>query len=232
MNIYIGYDPRESDAYRACIASIVAHNRGNQPLNIQGINSRLLGNLYTRPTERRNGVMYDTISCAPMATEFSLARFWAPYLNGSHQWALFMDCDFMFRADVAELMALADPQYAVQVVKHQQACEAGAMKMDGQPQVAYRRKNWSSLMLFNCHHENVRALHPDVLNAVSGLTLHQFLWCRDEEIGALPEAWNWLEGISSPSVEPKAVHYTRGVPSMPGYEGSAYAAEWGRYAGR
>ena len=47
-------------------------------------------------------------------------------------------------------------------------------------------------------------------------------WLPDELIGALPADWNWLER------EPKAVHYTRGTPNMPGYEESAFAPRWWR----
>jgi hypothetical protein len=50
---------------------------------------------------------------------------------------------------------------------------------------------------------------------------------RGAEIGALPECWNWLEGISSrQEISPSAVHFTRGIPSMPGYERVAFADEW------
>jgi hypothetical protein len=232
MKIYIGYDPREAEAYHVCVASLIRHNLSGRALDVTPINYRLLGkNLYTRPTERRNGVLWDVLSGAPMATEFSLARFWVPHLNHRHQWALFMDCDFMFRADVSELMGLVDSRYAVQVVQHAPYTDADT-KMDNQPQTRYARKNWSSLMLFNCFHENTQALHPENLNLIRGIDLHQFGWCRDEEIGALHPEWNWLEGISDPAINPKAVHFTRGIPSMPGYENSAYAEEWREYAGR
>jgi hypothetical protein len=107
----------------------------------------------------------------------------------------------------------------------QKPAEAGT-KMDGQAQTAYPRKNWSSLMLFNCGH----LLHAGQLERVNrwpGLWLHQFRWCHDyPDLGFLPKPWNWLEGIDDPAIVPAAVHFTRGIPSMPGYENSAYADEW------
>ena len=56
--------------------------------------------------------------------------------------------------------------------------------------------------------------------------LRSFCWLLPEEIGSLPERWNWLEGYSPADLEPAAVHFTRGIPSMPGYENVPYADEW------
>lgn len=227
MNVvYVGYDAREADAYRVCCASLRAHAR--ERMAIQPINSRFLGSSYYRPEVRKNGVRWDVISNAPMATEFALARFFVPMVERSG-WALFCDGDFMFRAPVEELFALADPKYAVMVVKHKQG-DTGTAKMDGQVQTSYDRKNWSSLMLWNCAHPASQNLDVGLLNSVPGLYLHQFTWMHSDQIGELPLRWNWLEGISDPSVEPAAVHFTRGVPSMKGYENSAYADEWRQYA--
>jgi hypothetical protein len=98
--------------------------------------------------------------------------------------------------------------------------------MDGQIQQGYARKNWSSLMLFNCGHEKNKRLTPRMVNYFTGSQLHGMTWLADNDIGGLPETWNWLEGHSSEAWEPKAVHYTRGCPSMPGYENTPYADEW------
>ena len=66
--------------------------------------------------------------------------------------------------------------------------------MDGAVQTAYPRKNWSSLMLFNCDHPSVKALTPEVVNRENGAYLHRLQWAEDSDIGALPVEWNWLEG--------------------------------------
>jgi hypothetical protein len=99
--------------------------------------------------------------------------------------------------------------------------------MDGQIQLAYPRKNWSSLVLWNCLHP-AHSVLPELVNTWTGRRLHGFEWLDDKLIGALPEAWNWLEGHSSPALDPKAVHFTRGTPDLPGYGEVAYAGEWHR----
>ena len=99
--------------------------------------------------------------------------------------------------------------------------------MDGQLQLQYPRKNWSSLMLWNCRHR-AHAPVADIVNTWTGRRLHGFEWLDDTLIGALPAAWNWLEGHSAPQVDPKAVHFTRGTPDLPGYENVPHADEWRR----
>jgi hypothetical protein len=107
------------------------------------------------------------------------------------------------------------------VVKHNYIPHA--TKMDAQRNVIYARKNWSSLMLFNCAHPAIKALTPAVINNVHRDSLHGFMWLKDEHIGALPFEWNWLE------LQPKAVHFTDGTPDLPGYEAASYAPEWWSY---
>jgi hypothetical protein len=228
--VFIGHDSRELDAYQVCVDSM--RKRSKVDPIITPISSKTLGNIYTRPETTRDGVRYDVISGAPMATEFSLARFFVPYL-ARKGWAIFCDCDFLWRADVNELFALADPRYAIQVVAHP-SLPSGPSKMDGQPQLGYARKNWSSLILFNCEHPSVH-LPLAYLNSARGLELHQFDWVSNELIGKLPWTWNWLCGVEPLPVlreqeDPKAVHFTLGVPSMPGYEKQPYADEWSAYA--
>ena len=98
-------------------------------------------------------------------------------------------------------------------------------KMAGLLQTVYWRKNWSSLMLLKPSRS--AGLTRYRVNSQPGAWLHQLGWLSDEEIGALPEEWNWLEGWSDPSVEPKVVHFTRGTPDLgPELETIAYAEEW------
>ena len=221
VEIFIGYDSRERTAWEVCARSIIRH--AALPPTISPIGMGTLNGHYRRPTERRDGILFDTVSKAPMSTEFALARFFVPCVAKA-SWALFCDADFMFRADVAELFALADMRFAVQVVKHEHH-PIDKVKMDGQPQTDYPRKNWSSLMLWNMQHAGVRRLKLGDANTMPGLWLHQFAWLDAHEIGALPLEWNWLESVSSPAIEPKAVHFTRGVPGMI-KPPVAYAEEW------
>lgn len=231
--VFVGYDSREHAAYRVCVNSMREH-ASVQPL-IRPISAPLLGAGYRRPTARRERVLWDTISDQPMSTEFSIARFFVPAMATAGGWVLFCDCDFLWRADVNELFALADPKYAVMVVKH--AHDSGvASKMDAQPQTYYWRKNWSSLVLLNCDAPECRELTQGVCNAATKHWLHGFFWVKDDaRIGEIPVAWNWLAEVSPPVTEaggPRAVHYTLGTPDMAGREHAPYANEWRRYAGR
>jgi lipopolysaccharide biosynthesis glycosyltransferase len=159
-----------------------------------------------------------------MSTEFACSRFLTPLLARTG-WALFMDCDMLCRAPLRELFAMADDRYAVMCVQHVHV-PTEAVKMDGQEQTLYARKNWSSLVLYNCDHPANERLTLDAVNTLPGRDLHRFCWLRDEEIGALPVEWNWLASVSDAAVEPKMVHYTLGAPNLPGYEHSPYADEW------
>lgn len=230
MKIFIGTDDRFSTGYQVCVRSLVDHDTGDEapiePLMLEHL--RGLG-VYRRPTVRVNGQLWDAVSGAPMSTKFACSRFFVPQLMQiEHRpgWAMFCDGDFFFRADVAELEALADPRFAVMVVKHDHVPSA-AFKMTGQPQTAYARKNWSSLILWNCDHAANRQLTPRYLNETPGRDLHAFAWLPDALIGDLPLAWNWLEGISAdPGDEIRAVHYTEGTPDLAGHVNAAFAGEW------
>lgn len=219
--VFVGYDPREQNAYDVCFTSLQTHAHGAAavfPLVLRDLRAR---GLYTRKHEIRDGQLWDVISDAPMSTEFAISRFLVPHLCEYQGWAVYCDCDFLWRADVAELFELADPAYAVMVVKHKYITPQGP-KMDGQINTSYPMKNWSSLMLFNCGHP-ANKLNLDYVNSARGISLHSFVWLDDHLIGSLPFEWNWLD------LKPKAVHMTHGTPDMPGHENTAYADEWRRY---
>lgn len=222
MRVFVGYDPREAAALGVCVKSMRKH--ASVPLDITSLDLEWLrqGGLYTRPHEMRAGRLWDVLSNEPMSTEFSLSRFLVPYLCEFQGWALYVDCDFVFRADVAELFALAEEQYAAMVVRHHYIVRSED-KMEGQLNIAYPRKNWSSLVLFNCAHPCNRALNLHNVNNWQRRQLHAFAWLFDHEIGTLPFEWNWIE------LEPKAVHFTHGTPDMYGYENAAYADEYRKY---
>jgi hypothetical protein len=229
--VFIGFDPRESDAFAVAAASLRA--RASEPVDIMAVDLAVLQRrgLYQRPIEKREGGrLYDPISQAPMSTEFAITRFFVPliatqFCDEPWDWAVFMDCDVLLRADIGELFALADPHKAVQCVQHRQ--EAGAaVKMDGQEQTFYARKNWSSVMLLNLRHPAMRTLTLQKLNTWTGRALHGFNWLADSFIGALPAEWNHLVGVDAPDPEAKLVHFTLGIPSMPGYQNCEFADEW------
>ena len=226
LRIYIGWDQREDEAYRICLGSLV--RRTSTALHITPLKQNWLREMgyYTRSWRLdEHGNRVDWVDGRPFSTDFAFTRFLVPHLQHYMGWALFCDCDFLFREDVANLFALADNSCAVLVVKHDHR-PTESVKMDGQPQQHYRRKNWSSLILWNCAHPSHRALSLGAVNNKPGSWLHGFEWLRDEEIGALPIEWNWLEGWSPDNIKPKAVHLTRGGPWLPTWQDVAYANEW------
>lgn len=224
--IFIGYDAREIEAYLVTRASAVAHcssGIGIQPLLLERL--RAMG-LYNRPTSLNDGRLWDDISEAPMATEFAISRFLCPVLSEHEGWSLFMDGDFLIRDSLDDLFdQYCDPSVAVYCVKHTHQ-PGSTVKMDGQAQLLYSRKNWSSFMLFNNEHPSNKKLTPELVNSLPGRDLHAFCWLDDSEIGALPQEWNFLVGYTKLDGEPKAVHFTEGAPCFPGYESQPYADEF------
>lgn len=234
--IYIGFDPREVDAF--CVARHSIQRRLNAPIPIRGL---LLGDLqdagvYRRPTGHKvNGEgrhdLVDELSIRDdfdgrISTQHANARFWVPHIHGDGL-ALFVDGDILVRGDLSDLFwqASREKDKAVWCVKHDYQ-PSEAMKMDGQLQTRYARKNWSSVVMFNCDHPSNKALTLDLLNGAPGRDLHAFCWLKDEEIGEFDVSWNWLVGHSPDTVTPQLVHFTSGTPSMPGYERVAYSDEW------
>jgi lipopolysaccharide biosynthesis glycosyltransferase len=215
LEVFVGWDSREDIAFRVCRHSM--QRRASKPVTvtpIMQIELRERG-LYRRPID-------------PLAsTEFTYTRFFVPLLMDYSGWALFCDCDFLWLADVAELFALTDDRYAAMCVHHDHRPRE-LWKMDDRQQTLYPRKNWSSMVLYNCGHPRNRALTAATINQASGSYLHRFQWLDDADIGAVPETWNWLEGwCERPATgHPKTVHYTRGGPWFDKWQDVDYAALW------
>jgi hypothetical protein len=209
LNIFIGFDPREAVAFYTLAHSIL--QRSSIPVSIAPLMRSQLKGLYRRgrgPTE---------------STEFSLTRFLVPALSEYRGWSLYMDCDMLCRADIAELSKMIEGEKAVLVCKHEYVPKT-ERKFLGQVQTKYARKNWSSLMLFN--NARCRALNPDYVNTASGLDLHRFAWLDDRAIGELPLEWNWLVGEYAHNAKAKIVHFTLGGPYFDEYRSCDYAEEW------
>lgn len=225
-SVWIGFDAREAAAFAVARRSAKRNVVRHVAVNGIVLDEMRQRGLYTRPTSRREGRLWDDISEAPMATEFAISRFLTPHLAGEGL-ALFMDCDMLIRGSLAPLFeyARAHPEFAVFCVQHDHQPPEG-VKMDGQVQTRYARKNWSSVMLFNCAHPSNRKLTVEMINTVPGRDLHRFCWLEDHEIGALSPEWNYLVGHSHTDSFPAIVHFTDGIPSMPGYESVPYADEW------
>jgi lipopolysaccharide biosynthesis glycosyltransferase len=223
--IFVGFSPEEM---RACVVaerSLQFHCR--QPLDIRRISRLSLWHAYQRPmTYLPTGQRYDVISQAPMSTDHAIARFFVPWLCDYRGWALFVDGDILCRRSITELFAHADERYAVLCVQHPPLDAGDGAKKDGEIQTAYPYKNWSSVLLFNCGHPANRELTLDRLNTVPGRDLHAFDWLTPAEIGALPAEWNYLVGVTPQQADPAIVHYTLGLPTLPGHEHDPFAAEW------
>lgn len=216
LDIFMGYDSREPIAYHVAAHSFL--RRSSIPLAIRPLVQSQLRHvgLYTR---ERKGVE---------STEFSMTRFLVPHLMGYKGWALFVDCDVLCLTDIAELWKEVEtnPGKAVYVCQHDYTPK-DAVKMDGQQQTVYPRKNWSSVMLFDC--SKCTTLTPHYVNTTSGLELHRFYWVREqfEDIGALPLEWNVLVGEENQTTRPpKLIHYTNGGPWFRDYSNCPFADEW------
>ena len=232
-NIYIGFDPKEEVAYEVLKWNLerIAKN----PLNIYPLKKSILEKigLYNREYTEENGQKIDKIDSKPFSSDFSFTRFLVPALSMYKGWALYMDCDMYPRSDICELFEeYNDPFHALYCVKHEYTPEDDT-KMDNQKQELYYRKNWSSLMLFNCEHPQNQMLTPNVVNTQTGQYLHKFGWLPDKpaDIGSIHEEWNWLDGHSPEELEAKNVHFTTGGPWFYNWKckremDGKYAAEW------
>lgn len=223
-SIYIGWDPRETRAWSVAMSSLTRRLSDSIPAHALALPDLTVRGLYSRPTERRGGRLWDVISDAPMSTEHANARFLTPHLARSG-WALFMDGDMLVRGNVGKLFETLNSKYAVYCVKHRHEPLA-ATKMDGQAQTRYARKNWSSFLIFNCEHPANAALTVELVNTLPGRDLHALCWLKDEQIGELAPEWNFLVGHSDPTIDPKVVHFTSGTPDMAGYENQPHADAW------
>lgn len=224
ISVFIGYDPRDDKAFRVAEASL--KQKASIPVRVYPIREwecRKQG--YTRSyTTCSTGQMIDSAEGKPFSTQFSFTRFMVPHLMGyADEICLFTDSDMLWRCDIAEVLEQCTGDKAVWCVQHKHT-PSETQKMDGVAQTQYLRKNWSSFVVWNPAKNTF--LTPKMVSELPGSYLHAFCWLKDEEIGDLPEAYNWLEGWSDPMMNPKVVHYTRGTPDFPGYENTPYSQEW------
>lgn len=211
VKFYVGYDSTCPQASKVCYDSINKWVDDVQLLKLDELS------VYKRARDPNQ------------ATEFSFTRFLVPYLNNYKGWAVFCDGDFLWINDPSALSQYCDSQYAVLCVKHDISPEhLTDVKMDGKKQLWYPRKNWSSLMLFNCEHPLTKHLTPDAVNTFSAGYLHQMEWA-ETAIGELPTKFNHLVGYYPPSDDICALHYTDGIPLYTGYENCEYSDVWLEY---
>jgi len=214
MKVFVGYDTREDIAYQVCKHSILSKQPAAdvRPLKQQ---------------ELRDAGWYKRDVDKLASTEFTFTRFLIPELTDFKGWALFMDCDMILTTDIKELFDEADDKYAIMCVQHDYTPKEGT-KMDGQKQTIYPRKNWSSVMLFNCGHPANRKVTQSLVNdpEINGAYLHRFSWLNDFEIGELHHTWNYLVGVYDDIEKPKLIHYTEGGPWFENYRNCEFADLW------
>lgn len=161
---------------------------------------------------------------------FTYERFLIPHHCGYKGFAIFVDgSDMLLRSDIAELWALRSGWHAAQVVKHEYTT-THPRKYLGTPMEAdnrdYPRKNWSSVVLWNCEHYMNRCLTPESLEKLDGSYLHRFSWLPDDRIGELPAGWNWLVDEYGENERAKILHWTAGMPGFKHYAQAPHAKEW------
>ena len=209
VKIYIGFDQRESVAYHTFVQSLIDH--ASIPLDITPLAMRTLKGYEEKHEDKSNDFVY--------------SRFLTPFLNDFRGWAIFADGDMICQKDIKELLDLKDSSKALQVVKHDYKTKAD-QKYLGNINQDYPRKNWSSVILWNCEHPKHKILTPDFIANQTGKYLHRFSWLEDEDIGELPQEWNWLATEYPNNEQANIIHYTLGTPCFKDYRETEMADIW------
>jgi len=209
LDVFIGYDPREAVAFHTCVNSIIRHS--SQPVTIHPL---ALANLQGYTEGHRDG-----------SNDFIYSRFLVPYLMRWRGKALYIDGDMVVTDDIAKLFDLGGTYTAVNVVKHNYKTKSQT-KYFGQTNEDYPRKNWSSVILWNCTRFEHRKLTPEFVEQTKGAYLHRFAWLTDDLIGGLPIEWNWLPDEYGDNYGAKLLHWTLGIPALEGCENTPMADVW------
>lgn len=214
IRLFVGHDEREAVAFDVFVHSVLT--RSSKPVSVCPLSLNTLAGVYNeRHTDGSNAFIY--------------SRFLVPYLCDFAGYAIFADGDMLCLDDIAELWDMRDPNKAVQVCQHNYSSKE-LVKYLGAKNENYPRKNWSSVIIWNCNHPAHRILTPEFVAKQPGSFLHRFSWLLDEEIGHLPLTWNWLANEYPPAtfVKLSLVHYTLGTPCFDGYHNRDYSKEWYR----
>jgi len=209
--IFVGYDPREAIAYHTCVNSIIRNS--SVPVAIVPVALNLFRDYSETHTDGSNHFIY--------------TRFLVPHLMQYEGWAIFIDGDMIVRGDIAELWELRDAYKDVMVVKHDYKTRM-TEKYLGAKNEDYPRKNWSSVILWNCNSHPNRKLTSEFVQKATGAELHRFSWLLDERIGELPPEWNWLPDEYGPNPDAKLLHYTLGTPCFHEFADTPQGNEWHR----
>ena len=159
---------------------------------------------------------------------FIYSRFLVPYLCGFQGYALYVDGDMLCRDDIDKLVDEIDPFAAVSVIKHDYKTKF-PIKYCGNKNEDYPKKNWSSVMFWDCGHIKNKRLTPEYIMTNTGSHLHRFEWLENDFtdlVGKLPIEWNWLVSEYDYNADAKLVHFTIGTPCFHNFKNCDYADEW------
>ena len=209
IKIFIGYDATETIAYHVCVNSLIRHS--SDLLSIMPLAENNLPHYAETHTDASNSFIYK--------------RFLIPELMDYKGWALSIDGDMIVQEDIVNLWNLRDDSKAVLCVHHNYETKQ-KIKYLGCKNENYPRKNWSSVVLWNCSHPANRILTSNYVSTNSGSTLHRFKWLEDELIGELPIKWNWLPDEFGENYSASLLHFTLGTPCFPKFANSPMACEW------
>lgn len=211
INIFVGYDPREASVFHVCANSIIRHS--SVPVAITPLALKNLGDYAEGHDDGSN--------------EFIYSRFLVPKLMGYQGWALYIDGDMLVRSDINEVWQMRDDSKALMCVQHDYKTRAQA-KYLGSVNQDYPRKNWSSVVMWNCADPDNAEVTPEFVQNSTGAQLHRFTWLEDSKIGALPKEWNWLPDELGVNEEAKLLHWTLGAPCFHEYADAPMADHWHR----
>lgn len=221
LHVFVGFDTRnygQTLAFEGCYRSIMAKSNTNKyDIKIHQLNLKEL---------IKDGLFYRDYDILA-STEFTYTRFLVPYLCDFKGKAVFCDSDFIWDVCVSEVFDYLKDDHAVACVKHNYIPRK-SFKMDSRAQTVYPRKNWSSLMVFNCEHPSTKQLTVSAVNEKSPAWLHRMQWAEDDEIDEIPYQYNYLVGYYHTN-DAKVYHYTDGGPWHPGYEDVQYGDKWSQY---
>lgn len=206
IRLFTGYDEREAVGWHVFLQSLMATTK--EMVSIHALSGK-----------QRDGT-----------NAFTYERFMIPSYCDYKGWAIFMDgSDMLLRDDIAALWKYRDLDHAVHVVKHEYRTKS-KQKYIGTPMQAanvdYPRKNWSSVILWNCQHSSNAHLDREFVEDSTGEYLHRFGWLDDHKIGTLPPKWNVLVGEQHLSEADAVRHFTLGIPSFKHYAKCDGAEDW------
>lgn len=203
INLFCGYDKREAIGFHVFVHSVLC--RTSAPVAI---------------------VPLAAMGLPEGSNAFTQSRFLVPRLMNYTGHAIFADAsDMLALGDMADLDALFDPQFAIQVVKHEGYATRHKTKYRGTsmecPNLNYPRKNWASLAIFNCAHPAWQKM-----GTPSSFELLELKFLSDDLIGEIPAEWNRLVDEGQPDEDAKVLHWTAGVPAFEHYRDAPAAERW------